>query len=349
MLKQVCALALFAALSAVPSSPLAAQTQEGELTIAPMKLPYSAFASAEARKKFYELLENPVNGTPLNGDVMASRTHYDRLSAAIVDRMRQLYPVSISRKMMGGVPVDIVQPKDGVSKANRNRILINLHGGAFMWGSGSGGLVESIPIASVGGFTVISVDYRLAPEFRFPAASEDVEAVYRAALLKYKPRSIGIYGCSAGAILTSESIARLQRKKLPLPGAIGTFCGSLLDMSGDSAILSPALNGQASHPSPKMGDLPYFASASLTDPEVIAGIDPETVRRFPPTLLITGSRDFAMSSVLASQDLLTRNGVDAELHVWDGMWHSFFSDPDIPESRAAYAVIARFFSKRLAQ
>jgi acetyl esterase/lipase len=70
-----------------------------------------------------------------------------------------------------------------------------LHGGAFLWGAHSGGLVESIPVASVGKMKVISVDYRQGPEAAFPAASEDVAVVYTALLKHYKPRNIGIYGC----------------------------------------------------------------------------------------------------------------------------------------------------------
>jgi acetyl esterase/lipase len=70
--------------------------------------------------------------------------------------------------------------------------------------------------------------------------------------------------------------------------------------------------------------------------------------KFPPTLLISGTRDMALSAVLRSDDLLTRAGAVAELHVWEGMWHSFFSDPELPESKAAYAVIAEFFDRRLA-
>ena len=54
-----------------------------------------------------------------------------------------------------------------------------------------------------------------------------------------------------------------------------------------------------------------------------------------------------MSAVVHSQALLTAAGVDAELHVWDGMWHSFFSDPETPEAREAYAAMVRFFDRRL--
>jgi acetyl esterase/lipase len=55
----------------------------------------------------------------------------------------------------------------------------------------------------------------------------------------------------------------------------------------------------------------------------------------------------ALSAVLRSDDMLTQAGVTTELHVWEGMWHSFFSGPELPESKAAYAVMARFFDRRL--
>jgi len=54
-----------------------------------------------------------------------------------------------------------------------------------------------------------------------------------------------------------------------------------------------------------------------------------------------------MSAVIRSQTLLSQAGVTTELQVWEGMWHSFFSDPEMPESRAAYATIVKFFDKHL--
>ena len=97
----------------------------------------------------------------------------------------------------------------------------------------------------------------------------------------------------------------------------------------------------------RLNDLPYFKCASLTDPMVFPGQSPALLAKFPPTLLITGTRDMAMSSVIQSQTLLSRAGVETELHVWDGMWHSFFSDPEMPESRDAYQVIVKFFDHHL--
>ncbi|AND69702.1 hypothetical protein ATSB10_22480 [Dyella thiooxydans] len=318
------------------------------MTSPAIAVPYSELASPEARAFFPKMLAEGAKAPPITAPIAESRAFYDRMNSDRVARMRKLYPVAIRPETIAGVRTQVVLPADGVAPANRHRVLVNLHGGAFLWGAGSGGLVESIPIASVGRIEVITVDYRQGPEHTFPAASDDVEAVYRALLKQYRPQDIGIYGCSAGGILTAESVARLIRDKVPVPGAIGTFCGSLLDLTGDSSWVAPLLNGQGV-PAHRLGfwDLPYFRGADPRDPMVQPGLSSTLLARFPPTLLITGTRDMAMSSEVRSQALLQQAGVEAELHVWEGMWHSFFSDPELPESRQAYQTIAGFFARHL--
>lgn len=323
---------------------------DATVTSPALSIPYSSFASPQARAFFPKMLAEGSKAPPIDAPIEQSRAFYDRLNRDRVVRMQKMYAVTIHHENIAGVGADVVLPAQGVPAENRHRVLVNLHGGAFLWGAHSGGLVEAIPVASVGRIKVITLDYRQGPEHHFPAASDDVEAVYRALLKQYKPQEIGIYGCSAGGILTGESVARLITDKLPVPGAIGTFCGSLLDIDGDSAYVAPVLNGQGvpAHPL-TLADLPYFHGADPHDPLVQPGLSPTLLAKFPPTLLITGTRDMTMSSVLASQQRLDQAGVKTELHVWDGMWHSFFSDPELPESQDAYRVMARFFLQHLSR
>jgi epsilon-lactone hydrolase len=323
-------------------------TPDGSVTSPALTIPYSSYASPEARAFFPKLLAAGSKAPPITAPIEQSRVFYDRMNSDRVARMEKLYPVKIHSETIAGVGTDVVLPAQGVAPENRDRVLINLHGGAFLWGAHSGALVESIPIASIGRIKVISIDYRQGPEHTFPAASDDVETVYKALLKQYKPAHIGIYGCSAGGVLTAESTARLIHDRLPVPGAIGTFCGSLLDINGDSAYVAPLLNGQGvpAHVL-QLTDLPYFRGANPKDPLVQPGLSPALLAKFPPTLLITGTRDMTLSSVVASQQLLDQAGVQTELHVWEGMWHSFFSDPELPESTDAYRVITRFFQRHL--
>ncbi len=332
--------------AAAAEEPIPRVDPDGTITTVSAQIPFSDAASPQALKRFQEILLED-KAAPGIADPLASRKLYDQINSDRAERMNGLYPVKITASKIAGVPVDIVVPAD--AKIDEHRVLINLHGGAFLWGAGSGGLVESIPVASLAKMRVISVDYREGPEDSYPAASEDVEKVYRALLAHYRSKNIGIYGCSAGGMLTAEAVAWFQDKGLPVPGAIGIFCSGVVNIGGDSSFVGPMLMGQRVNPPNRasFGSLPYFKNADITSPLVLPGNSPAVLAKFPPTLLISGTRDMALSAVLRTDELLTAAGVSTELHVWEGMWHSFFSDPELPESKAAYAVMARFFDRRL--
>jgi epsilon-lactone hydrolase len=315
-----------------------------------LTLPYSTFASPEAKVAYAQLFATDHHAPPADADIATRRAYYDRFNSALARRAAEIYPVRIESKLFGSVKAEVITPKEGVAASERDRVLINLHGGAFLWGEGSGGEIESIPIASVGRITVITIAYRQGPEYKFPAASEDVATVYRALLKDHDPKKIGIYGCSAGGILTAEALAWLQKEHLPMPGAVGIFCASAGKFGGDSVLLAPELAGQAPLPGSTQGKLsftPYFSDVSLADPLVLPMNSKQVMAHFPPTLLLAGSRDFAVSSVCQTEIELTKAGVKTELHIWDGLWHSFFNNPDLPESKEMYSIVVSFFDRNL--
>lgn len=323
---------------------------DGVAHIPALTVPASTYMSRESRRKFIKQFSSPPPGPGKGADVRALRDYDERKNAPFVARAQALYPVTIEAKVIGGVRTQVITPKAGVAPNNRSRVLINLHGGGFLWGEGNGAKTESIPIAGVGKITVISIAYRQAPEFKFPAASEDVASVYRELLKDHRAVDIGIYGCSAGGILAAEAIVWFQQHKLPMPGAIGTFCGSAVALGGDSSHLASLLVGEmpsASADSGSLSFLDYFSETAPSDPLVLPSASEQVLARFPPTLLIAGSRDFTVSSLFRTQAVLTNAGVEAELHVWDGMWHAFFMDPDLPESQEVYRVVVRFFDRHL--
>lgn len=323
---------------------------DGTVSTTSLDIPFSNFGSPQARAAFIRTFGHPHQ--PPGNDINTLRAFYDEFNTGLAARARQLYPVNIEPRTIGGVKTEVVTPREGVAADNHNRVLINLHGGAFLWGEGAGGEVESIPIASIGKITVITVAYRQGPEFKFPAASEDVASVYRELLRKHRPGEIGIYGCSAGGILAAEAVAWLQKEHLPRPGAVGTFCGSASGFGGDSTHLASPLTGEPSLPDDGKGGLsisPYFSEVSATDPLVLPISSSKVLEQFPPTLLIAGSRDFSVSSLYRTDLALTQAGVETQIHVWDGMWHAFFVDPDLPESQQAYGVMVKFFERHLAR
>src|SRR6185369_3149149 len=143
---------------------------------------------------------------------------------------KRVFPANIEETTTAGVRTDIITPLE-MLEANKKLVLINLHGGGF--NSDSGSLIEGVPICNLAKIKVVSVYYRLAPENPFPAAVDDVVAVYKELLKTYKPQNIGIFGTSAGAILTGESAVRFKQLGLPTPGALGEF-STLADFSRPS-------------------------------------------------------------------------------------------------------------------
>lgn len=335
---------------AVPSAPAPAHA-DATVNIPALVLPFSNFASPEAR----DLAARQMNEPPFvfGEDVAKAREHYGRYNDDRLAEMRALYSTREHRQRMGGVPVDVVVPTQGVSPKNADRVLINVHGGAWMWGSGSGALVEAVPIAATGRIKVVAVDYRLAPEHRYPAASEDVAAVYRELLKTYRPENIGLYGCSAGGVVVAQATAWFQTHDLPTPGAIGTFCGTGSGYGGDSIFLGQAATGQTAPP-PSAADSigipnPYMSGVALDDPMAYPATDPSVLARFPPTLLLAGGRDFATSTLTTMHRRLEAADVESDLFLFDGLGHAFLVWPELPESKEAYDLIVRFFEHHLGQ
>ena len=345
-------LAAAALILAAGASPLMAEEAAKRPTFAPdgtvhvpaFDLPPSEYLSPEVIEMTKLRAKYPLPQIALTGDAKAIRAGTEQFVAPLVEAAKARYPVTITTETIAGVRTDIVVPKEGV--ADQGRVLINLHGGAFISCAVTCGLVESIPIAGTGKFKVVSVDYRQGPENRFPAASEDVAKVYKALLKQYKPQNIGIYGCSAGGMLTAQAMAWFQKKKLPNPGAIGIFSASAGRIGiGDSAYIAAYIDG--AFPPPPWPPFPYFKGANLKDPLISPVLYPEILAKFPPTLIITGGRGMDFSPSIVAHAKLLKAGADSNLLVGEAMGHCYIYNSAAPEARDAFDVIVKFFDKHL--
>jgi monoterpene epsilon-lactone hydrolase len=274
------------------------------------------------------------------------RAGTDKWQVGVGEQYKQLYPVNVTSDVIARVPVRIIAPLS-IAPEKRDRVLINLHGGGF--NSDSGSLSETIPVANLSGIKVVAVLYRLAPEHPFPAGLDDAVAVYRELLKTYKPEHIGVYGTSAGAILTAEVTVKLKQLKLPLPAVTGIFSGlGDLGRAGDSIALF-ALNGFAGHlddPDPdNRGSKEYTGSTPLNDP-VLSPVYAD-VSGFPPTLFITSGRDLLLSGTTILHRAYLRAGVDARLVVFEALPHAFWNNPALPESKEADQLMAAFLQEHL--
>jgi len=322
---------------------------DGTVIVPSFSLPPSIYLSNPAKAALPRQPTDPEAGmfqALAAGKVGELRKRMPELMAARTRHLVDLYPVTMRTTTIAGVPAVYATPVKPVPAANKHKILLNLPGGGFVMGeAGSTGMVESIPLAALAQVEIVSITYRQAPETTFPAASEDVATVYRELLKTYKPEDIAIFGCSAGGLLAAESMAWFDKEKLPLPAALGIFCASAdARWGGDSrAYARPfsALPPRATSPRN------YFADADLENPLASPVLAPPLLKRFPPTLLISASRAMEMSATINTHRELVKAGVEADLHLWDGLGHAFFYNIDLPESREAFDVMTRFFQKHL--
>jgi epsilon-lactone hydrolase len=259
---------------------------------------------------------------------------------------RKLYPVNVEETTIVGVRADVITPL-AMPEANRGRVLINLHGGGFV--SDSGSLIEGIPISYLAKVKVVSVYYRLAPENPFPAAVDDVVAIYRELLKTYKPGAIGIFGTSAGAILTCEVAVRLKQLGLPLPAALGAF-SVLTDFSRPSdsrqIFTLDGLPGRLEPMDPKRPPTdPYPGSADRRDP-VLSPLF-ANLSGMPPTLLVTSTRDLLLSDTALFHRALLGAGNDAQLVVFEALPHAFWYHFQLPETKECLELMAKFFDQKL--
>ena len=307
-------------------------------------IPRPETISSQAQK----YLDRPAANPGPNETLAERRARTDAMQLHDSQENRALYPVNIASSAIAGIPVRIVTPIDPIPADKIDRVLINVHGGGFTTDSGS--LTESIPIANLTHTKVVAVLYRLAPEHPFPAAVDDTIAVYKELLKTLKAQHIAIYGASAGGILTGQVAVKIKQLGLPLPGALGIFTGSgdfsrlgdtqaMYSVTGLSGYLNPPREGVQWLPD-------YVGSANPKDPMLSPLY--ANLHGMPPTLFLTSTRDMMLSGTAILHRAFLRAGVDAQLVVFEALNHGFWYEANLPESREANEIMARFFDAHLA-
>lgn len=222
-------------------------------------------------------------------------------------------------------------------------VYLELHGGALVFGGGDACRHGARVQADQLGLTVWSIDYRLPPEHRYPAALDDCMAVYRAALARHSPRRIVIGGRSAGGNLAAAMLLRVKDEGLPMPAGLVLLSPEVdLTESGDSFAVNAGVDAML--PGSLMAhNRLYAGGADLADPYLSPLFG--DVAGFPPTFLLTGTRDLFLSNTVRMHRRLLAAAVPAELHVFEAMPHGGFGGT--PEDKEAAREVTRFVHARL--
>jgi acetyl esterase/lipase len=326
---------------------------DGTVRVPAFDLPVSGLVSAEAAAAQRMRATMPsFDPGAIEPDIAVRREQINAYAAQALPRFTSMFDVQVTRTEIGGVEVLDITPSAGVS--DPDRVLINLHGGAFTVGWDGIAQMEAIPISGMTGWRVVSVNYRMAPEHRHPAGVEDVARVYAELIKTYAPGRIGVYGGSAGGVLTAQTAAWLPAHGLPQAGAVGVFgAGGVPFHVGESAWVAGYVDGSFPAPDQPGGsemDMTrgYFAEIEPRDPSAWPAYDLSVLATFPPTLVITGTRAMDLSPAIFTHSQLLKAGVRSQLIVGESMGHCYHYQINLPEGRDACDQIVAFFRENLA-
>jgi epsilon-lactone hydrolase len=326
-----------AILSDAPLVPQMLVDDDGTVHLGPRTVPFPALASPEAKRAYVHRMLTRAQDAAAKGGPVSVRSadpvgpveEWQKWSkpAAL-----KIYPVVEEDQKIGGVDVTIYSPKT-IPAQNRNKVAMEFEMDA-----------EAIAVASLGQMKVIKVNYRGGgPSF---AANQDIVAVYRELLKTYKPKSIGWFGASGGCTLAQTTILWLPDQKLPLPGAVGLGTCSGGSNPGDTRY---TMNGLDPELSSTFQGRPPYRKAEPTKPgePPATALDGDIPKGYPPAFLLCGARDMCLSQTVVLHRKLRNAGVEADLNVFEGMWHFFWVNPELPESHEAMTALASFFNHHL--
>jgi monoterpene epsilon-lactone hydrolase len=336
--------ALPRSLSALPRSPMPVEQTGQGLQLPARFIPPPASISEQSRAALNQAL-NPIwTCEPRHPEEWrALVSEVDRLLA---QRSAGLQPGvmaagSLERFSLDGVPACLAVPPG--QQAGRGLMVFSVHGGAFVLRGGGRNLErDAITNAERLGCSALAIDYRQLPDVHQPVPLKDVERAWNAAQRRYPGQRWLISGVSSGGALACSLIQRQLRVGGVVPVGL-ILVSPLVDLSlsGDSltthrgldrdilqvdGLLRSAITLYLNGADPSRPDLsPLFGS----------------FHGFPPTFIVSGSRDLLMSDAIRLNQALLQHQVPSQLQVFEAMSHLMISEP-IPEQQQAIAMIRQF-------
>jgi acetyl esterase/lipase len=245
-----------------------------------------------------------------------------------------------------GVPAILVMPAD----SSTEHILLHSHSGGSVTASMWQERKAVGHLAKAAGSRALAINYRLAPENKFPAQIDDVEAAYRWLLDQgYDPSQIASSGDSIGGNYAVNLALTLQRKGAPLPGAVLSMSPWFdMELKNDSIDTNASLDKMLSR-----DGLSVFRSSMLdgtgvavTDPRInLAYADPTGL---PPTMIFYGEYELFVDDAKQFAERARAAGVDLELRSLPEGQHNFFLGAGrVPEIDAAVSEMGAWLRSKI--
>jgi len=268
--------------------------------------------------------------------VALARERLDKLAARVP---KVPMKVDCSVHKLDGLAIHWFLPPD----RTKNRLVLYLHGGAYMAGSPMTTHRELISrLAIRAGMAFVAVNYRKAPEHPFPAGLEDGSKAYRWLLETYNADQISVMGDSAGGGLALALVLLLRDEGLPLPAKIVAL-SPLADLAGTGLSLQQNRDTDAMVPAWLINQVAnlYCGGKELTQPYISPLYG--DFHGFPDTLIQVSDSEVLFDDSRRVADKMRAAGVPVQLDIWHKLphvWQAFAAV--IPEGCAAINDVARF-------
>lgn len=220
----------------------------------------------------------------------------------------------------GGVPATWVTAP--LATAPAKGVTVYVHGGGFEYTNPPLEQIMAYRLSQATGRPAVAVDYRLAPAHRYPAALDDVVAVYRSLLAQDVPASrIILAGESAGATLVLSALLVLKHAGDALPGA-----ALAISPQTDLTLSSPSIDANDGQ------DVVHRAVLDHVRTQYLAGARPDQgpqsplhgdLRGLPPLLLVAGSNEVLLDDARRFAQAVSDAAGEVSLDIYQGMPHAF--------------------------
>ena len=233
--------------------------------------------------------------------------------------------------------------------APEDKAILYFHGGGFRIGSVASHRDLMAQIAFASGCRVLAINYRLAPEHRFPAALDDALAAYGWMLDRgLKPDNVAFAGDSAGGNLALAAMLALRERGLPLPVS-AVLMSPWTDLAATGESYVSRAEADPIHQRPMILALAKNYLGGQGDPcDPLVSPLYADLRGLPPLLIQVGDRETVLDDSVMFAGLARAAGVDISLEVWGGMIHVFqMFGVELPEAHRAIASMAGFLNRHL--
>jgi acetyl esterase/lipase len=232
--------------------------------------------------------------------------------------------------------------------ADPDRRILYMHGGSWISGSPAGYRAFLSRVSQATGAVVLAVDYRLAPEYKFPAGLKDCIQAYQW-MRQNSPDDRGpllsayLMGDSAGGNLALATLLKINGAKLPMPAAVVALSPATDFTGGSPSLVSRASVDPIINPQILPALIPIYLSPNTNPTDPYASPLFGDYNGMPPLLLQVGDAEVLLDDSTRLAKHASEQGCDVTLEVWDGMPHVFQGfAPFLPEASEAIANIGEF-------